>query len=823
MEPKPQLQNGSHQNADPKGLQSIESICDYSKQTLYNACQSFFESIQKGLNQLSSQDQTPNQCIFPSQVINLKKQPPLFLQGFACEWEQQVQNIRYKLDNSDELDLSSWQLVDHQYLEQEIQEKKFIHDFKEAQDSLVKTLLSGLEQVSPNSPIHLNNLPFLPLGLARCIQQGFRNTHFDSAQHSYIEQQMTTLFLPKVQTLYWGIKRHLENKGINLDTYELQRHAPQTNKPSHPLQETSHSQPPQSTPPPLQPVTEHQSETPTTREAHETSLSLRQLLNSIPTLTPFTKSTIPTPTASTPTISNANANNVHPIQSSPSAILSNTQIERLLAELSPEQSSSSETLQHALQQKLAASTTTGATPQLNQPGENYLNLVSMLFEFVKGDQTWIPAVESLLAQLQLSYMRLALLDDQIFDQAAHPARLMLNDATELAETITTTESENYDVFKDAISSVLALKTVSANAFKAPQQRIRQFIESQLKPKAQKQESKVKAASAAKALEDQLQKEAQEAVQSLVVTPISDIKSPLAIHVLIEKIWSQIIYETYLKFSGTSKEKRHACALLNTLLWSTGASDEPVTKEKLQRLLPNLLKGITHAITHCNIDDTLKSRFFEELNRIHLLFLEPDKNSAEALDNCSIATTTLANEVGCALQKTQANIAKTAAETEASERKTAEAMGIGHHDNHPAQSEMRYVRSFDERRSPRPSADIINLKQKRGSSADKPDATHSNKIKNSKEALKILLTIESGTWLNYQINGELKHCKVTFYSSVLGKYTFIDRMGNKLFDRKRDDLLLDIQNGYASVIEQHNTFDRALESIVSNIRSCAEAC
>ncbi len=210
-------------NANYLNLKRIKNICDYSKQKTGLALKALLEQTYADLEQQFKRGIDEKSIIKTKHLKCLRNQSSMFVKEFFIAWEQVIQEFQLQQASAHSFNMNTLSLVEPEQLDNEINEKQFIRTFSEEQASLIKTLCSGLKQIYPGAQFNQSSLPFLPLGLAHCTQQAFRNSHFDGALQNQIERQMTTSFFPKIATLYWGIKRHFENNGIRLDTYDLQR------------------------------------------------------------------------------------------------------------------------------------------------------------------------------------------------------------------------------------------------------------------------------------------------------------------------------------------------------------------------------------------------------------------------------------------------------------------------------------------------------------------------------------------------------------------------------------------------------------------------
>jgi septum formation inhibitor-activating ATPase MinD len=61
------------------------------------------------------------------------------------------------------------------------------------------------------------------------------------------------------------------------------------------------------------------------------------------------------------------------------------------------------------------------------------------------------------------------------------------------------------------------------------------------------------------------------------------------------------------------------------------------------------------------------------------------------------------------------------------------------------------------------------------------------------------------------------CKLVAVVETTGKYIFVNRTGMKVIERSRTDLALELRNGVARVLDDTLLFERALESVIGNLK------
>lgn len=79
-------------------------------------------------------------------------------------------------------------------------------------------------------------------------------------------------------------------------------------------------------------------------------------------------------------------------------------------------------------------------------------------------------------------------------------------------------------------------------------------------------------------------------------------------------------------------------------------------------------------------------------------------------------------------------------------------------------------------------------------------------------------LSEGTWVEINQGDSKFRCKLAAIIRATGKYIFVNRSGQKVAENTRDGLALDLQQGRVSLLDDGLLFDRALQSVIGNLRS-----
>jgi hypothetical protein len=75
----------------------------------------------------------------------------------------------------------------------------------------------------------------------------------------------------------------------------------------------------------------------------------------------------------------------------------------------------------------------------------------------------------------------------------------------------------------------------------------------------------------------------------------------------------------------------------------------------------------------------------------------------------------------------------------------------------------------------------------------------------------------GSWIELMRDNGKVRCKLAAFIKATGKYIFVNRSGAKIAEFLRDDLARAMQADEITMLDDGLIFDRALESIIDNLR------
>ena len=104
------------------------------------------------------------------------------------------------------------------------------------------------------------------------------------------------------------------------------------------------------------------------------------------------------------------------------------------------------------------------------------------------------------------------------------------------------------------------------------------------------------------------------------------------------------------------------------------------------------------------------------------------------------------------------------------------------------------------------------------SADQAAATPAPRLAQDAAGLSQVEQLRVGNWVVFDADDEQTlRCKLAAIIEETGKYVFVDRTGTKVLEHSRTDLALAFSRGAARALDDTLLFDRALESVLGDLR------
>jgi hypothetical protein len=468
--------------------------------------------------------------------------------------------------------------------------------------------------------------------------------------------------------------------------------------------------------------------------------------------------------------------------------------DRLMARLTEAQSHSRQSEDGSvvrLTEQLQPILRTGDGKPLNvgQVDSDVINLVSMLFDFILEDRQLHPVMKALIGRLQIPVLKVALSDKNFFNRGGHPVRKLLNELALSAIGWTEKRTGQRDPLREKIETVVerVLNEFTNNValfeellkdfshFVDLDRRRRELVEQRLRDAEEGRARQERASEAAEGLVRELtgQREIPEPVAGLLNEP-----------------WIRYLQWVVLREGEESTRWEHARNLTEQLVWSV--DPRPVnetTRTELLRAIPAIVDDLRKALQEISWDPFATDAAIRDLELAHVdvfqrLVTAPSREvTREELPSRSVA------------------------QPEPERPDNVAPLPVS-----PAEPDQ------DLPTAEQPEQPLVEAVT--APAAHAPDAVEDGGANSpaSPQWLEKADSLRVGSWIELTREDTKVRCKLAAFIKATGKYIFVNRSGAKVAEYHRQELAVDMQAGKISMLDDGLIFDRALESIIDNLRT-----
>jgi hypothetical protein len=433
-----------------------------------------------------------------------------------------------------------------------------------------------------------------------------------------------------------------------------------------------------------------------------------------------------------------------------------------------------------------ASAKAGKARVVGEVDEDVINLVSMLFEFILDDRTLPDSLKALIGRLQIPMLKVAVIDKTFFSRGSHPARRLLNEIASAAlgwgEQDDTQRDSLYQkieqvvqrLLNDFVDDPVIFSELLAEflAFTGDERRRSELLEQRTRDA---EEGSAKAALARREVEQALN-------ERLLGKTL-----PEVVVRLLQEAWSKVLMLTCLKHGVESDEWQAALATMDDLVWSVELHEEPEARMRLLEMVPGLLKALREGMAGAAFDPFSTGEFFSQLEALHVQAFQRFKRSLPEENPQGDAP------AHAELDDEQRALADAGLDLPLLELPAAEAI------EEPAMVEVM--------------EEIILLAPGELRAAE-PEFS----LPDDDESLQQVDNLRVGSWVEFQEDEEHKlRCKLAAVIKPTGKYIFVNRTGMKVLEKTRMGLAVEFRRSAIRLLDDALLFDRALESVIGNLR------
>ncbi|WP_404363438.1 DUF1631 domain-containing protein [Marinobacter sp.] len=412
---------------------------------------------------------------------------------------------------------------------------------------------------------------------------------------------------------------------------------------------------------------------------------------------------------------------------------------------------------------------------VQQVDSDVINLVSMLFEFILEDRQLSPVMKALIGRLQIPVLKVALCDRNFFNRGGHPARKLLNELalagigwTEkstgqrdpLREKVEYVVNRLLNEFSDNIELFSELLTEFSH-FMDLDRRRRELVEQRLKDA---EEGRAR------------QEQAAQVVDVLLKDALDGAEVPSPVESLLLEPWRKYLQWVMLREGEDSDLWISASSLTHQLVWSVDPRPvDETTRGELLKSIPGIVDALRSGLQGISWDPFAIDTAIRDLELTHVDVLQQLVSVREKQPEPEQVPVEPASKP----QVTEA-VAAPVVETQIA--------------SDPVQ--------------PGPVAEPAAHVQSEPVTEDfTPEARWMQRADR----------MAVGSWVELQNGGQKLRCKLAALIKSTGKYIFVNRNGAKVAEYFRLELAAALAEGEVTLLDDGLIFDRALESIIDNLR------
>ncbi len=253
--------------------------------------------------------------------------------------------------------------------------------------------------------------------------------------------------------------------------------------------------------------------------------------------------------------------------------------------------------------------------------QQIIELMSRLFDTILSDRSLHAGIRLVIARLQVSALRIALLDPGMLDAYDHPVWTLLdqiaNASTAYANTADPRLSALIAFCDTLVSDMTSEASQSTAVYRRALARLEAFLKDQQHKQQHDAQTTVDALRHAEQ-SDQLQR----SLSRRLVDQMKHLRTSSVIRRFITVAWARVLAEAVLRFGDQNEQTAGYLKAVDELLWSLNLPDHPQSRQRLLALLPNLLIRLKAGMALIDLPAAEQQSVLDELMKVHSEALRP---------------------------------------------------------------------------------------------------------------------------------------------------------------------------------------------------------
>lgn len=244
-----------------------------------------------------------------------------------------------------------------------------------------------------------------------------------------------------------------------------------------------------------------------------------------------------------------------------------------------------------------------------------VELLSRIFEAVLSDHQLSPALCAVMARLQASVLRVAMVDRTLLASHQHPVWLMMNRIALAAEVWPQDGDPRMARLlafcASLVQEIASASQPTASLYTDGLVRLEAQLSQELKQQQSQAQPTIDALVTAER-RDALERE----VSQQLVDQVRGIRTSPRLRDFLTQVWARVVTESMLRYGGGDERTAGMLRTVDDVLWSLRLPDHPQSRQRLLTLLPDLLKRLREGMALVALPEAEQQAVLDELMSIH---------------------------------------------------------------------------------------------------------------------------------------------------------------------------------------------------------------
>lgn len=428
---------------------------------------------------------------------------------------------------------------------------------------------------------------------------------------------------------------------------------------------------------------------------------------------------------------------------------------------------------------------TGQARSVARVDDDVISLVSMLFDFILDDPHLPAALKALVGRLQLPLLRVAIADKSFFSRSGHPARRLLNEIARATmgwnDQDDLRKDQLYNLLEGIVGQLLDDPAPSNERFEMLHEQLSGFVRVEQR-RSDRLEQRTRDAEEGRAKVEAARSEVALALNRMLVGRTL----PVFAVDLLRDTWSQVMQMTWLREGADSSAWNDVLTTAERLLESVEPRDRhPVSEQRALNV--RVITALRDGLQLIGQDEAQSAPMLERVGRLQRSVLALRKEPLQP-----------------ASQPERDRVAEREAKYSAADEPAAVPNG-------EAPPEASATGGF--------ATVVVTEPVLQPAEAEAEAQPQTVEDIPSAAASAWVAGLHPGSWFELAAaEGQaMQRCKLAAIISFSGKYIFVNRNGMKVSELTQAALYRHYDQGLIRLLDDNQLFDRALESVIGNLR------